>query len=98
MRNTEVRRSAMVHPIDAEVISRRLRWYGHVLRRPPEHVTRQVLNRELPGRRGRGRPTLTWDRVVRADMQERGLQPELAQDRRCWKQRTLKKFKYPFID
>ena len=43
----------------------RLRWFGHVQRRPPEApVHNGVLERVDSVKRGRGRPKLTWDESV----------------------------------
>ena len=36
-----------------------VRWNGHVLRRDNGDVLRRVLNFEVGGRRGRGRPNMT---------------------------------------
>ena len=35
---------------------RRLNWYGHVMRRDEEHILRQVLRMDTPGKRKIGRP------------------------------------------
>ena len=39
-----------------------VRWYGHVLRRDNGDVLRRALEFEVVGRRGRGRPNMTWKR------------------------------------
>ena len=41
------------------------RWYGHVLRRDNGDVLRRALDFEVAGRRGRGRPNMTWKRQVK---------------------------------
>ena len=37
-----------------------VRWYGHVLRRDNGDALRRALDFEVAGRRGRGRPNMTW--------------------------------------
>ena len=39
-----------------------VRWYGHVLRRNNSDILRRALDFEVTGRRGRGRPNMTWKR------------------------------------
>ncbi|KPJ11678.1 hypothetical protein RR48_02520 [Papilio machaon] len=48
----------------------RLRWYGHIRRRPPDYVDNLALHLSLPGRRSRGRPKTRWKDVVLKDMSE----------------------------
>ncbi|XP_063545740.1 uncharacterized protein LOC134753731 [Cydia strobilella] len=43
VRNEHIRGSFKIRPIEEKLSETRLRWYGHVMRRPEEHVTRQVL-------------------------------------------------------
>ncbi|XP_039276063.1 uncharacterized protein LOC120349649 [Nilaparvata lugens] len=59
IRNTHVRGSFRVAPVYEKIMEGRLRWYGHVNRRSPNHMTRKVLDMETQPR-GRGRPRLTW--------------------------------------
>ena len=40
--------------LDGLAMASKVRWYGHVLRRE--------LNFEVAGKRGRGRPIMTWKR------------------------------------
>ena len=41
-----------------------LRWYGHVLRKDEAEGVKRAWNLEVDGRRGRGRPKLTWKSIV----------------------------------
>ena len=43
-------------------------WFGHVQRRGSGYIGRRMLEMELPGRRGRGRPKRYMD-AVKEDMQ-----------------------------
>ncbi|PVH47796.1 hypothetical protein PAHAL_4G154400 [Panicum hallii] len=71
VRNEEIRDRVRVAPIEEKLIQHRLRWFGHVQRRPPEAPVRSgVLKRGDNVRRGRGRPRLTWDETVKRDLNE----------------------------
>ena len=56
-------------PIKEKLIQHRLRWFGHVQRRPPEAPVRSgVLKCVDKVKRGRGRPKLIWDESVKRDL------------------------------
>jgi hypothetical protein len=70
MRLREILRSG----IEEKLIQHRLRWFGHVQRRPNEASVRSgVLERFVNIRRGRGQPKLTWDDAVKRDLKEWGI-------------------------
>ncbi|PVH62760.1 hypothetical protein PAHAL_3G390000 [Panicum hallii] len=84
--NEEIRDRVGVAPIEEKVIQHRLRWFGHVQRRPPEAPVRSgVLKRGDNVKRGRGRPRLTWDKTVKRDLKEWNIAKELAMDRSAWR-------------
>ena len=62
-----------------EVRERRLKWYGHVIRRE-EHCLFEggprVMEMKVQGRRKRGRPKRIWLDRVRGDIKEKGLSAE----------------------
>jgi hypothetical protein len=63
VRNDDIRDRLGVAPIEEKLVQHRLRWFGHVQRRPskaPVHCG--VLSRDINVRRGRGRPKLTCGR------------------------------------
>jgi hypothetical protein len=69
VRNEEIRDRVGVSPIEEKLIQYRLRWFGHVQRRPFETPVRSgVLKRDDNVKRGRGRPRLTWDETVKRDL------------------------------
>jgi hypothetical protein len=68
VRHTYIRGSFKVRSIPEKLTEGRLRWYGHIMRREPEHMSRKVLDIFPPPKR-RGRPRLTWMATVRKDMQ-----------------------------
>ena len=74
-----------VYDIAGKLRETRLLWYGHVQRREEQHVTKRVLNMELPGRRKQGRPKRRWRDCVREDMKKCGLTEADAQDCSKWK-------------
>ncbi|VDP13114.1 unnamed protein product [Heligmosomoides polygyrus] len=70
-------------PIQLKMREQRLRWYGHILRRPE---TRFALNFEGPGRRPRGAPGRRWKDVIKRDLAELGATADDALDRMRWRQ------------
>jgi len=67
----------------------RLRWYGHVMRREEEVGIRKVLEVEVPGVVGRGRPKMGWREQVEKDMLRTGLQSVDVCDRTRWRRGVL---------
>ena len=64
----------------------RLRWFGHVQRRPPEAPVRiGVLERVDNVKRGRGRPKLTCDELVKRDLRDWNISKEIVLDRSAWR-------------
>jgi hypothetical protein len=60
----------------------RLRWFGHIQRRPLEALVRSgVISQASNGKRGRGRPTLTWEKS-KGDLKDWSITQRLALDRR----------------
>ena len=65
---------------------RRLRWYGHVLRKDDRDWVKRVWKDwEVAGPRPRGRPRKTWEATVVEDCTELRVSAEDAQDKRRWK-------------
>ena len=48
-----------------------MKWYGHVLRRDEEHVSKRVMAMEVPGERRRGRQKRRWLGSIRNDLSVR---------------------------
>ena len=89
IQNQRVRGSFGVAPIVEKMTESRLRLYGHIMRRPAEHMVRKTLEiDELPRRPGR--PKTTWMARVRRDMKAENLNENTTQDRKIWKLRTRK--------
>jgi hypothetical protein len=66
VRNDNIRGRLGVAPIDEKLVQHWLRWFGHVQWRPPEAPMRSVILRhDINGKRGRGRPKLSWEESKR---------------------------------
>ena len=75
-----------LHDISDVVRSRRLRWYGHVMRSPG--CINDVTHFNAPGDRSRGRPAKTWSSCVEDDLRRCGLKDADPLDRVEWRRRV----------
>ena len=74
-----------VGEIAKKVQERRLKWYGHVMRREEQYVGRRAMKMEVQGRKKIGRPKRRWLDRVRDDIKEKGLSGEDVYDRATWR-------------
>ncbi|KAL4304934.1 hypothetical protein AHAS_Ahas16G0027900 [Arachis hypogaea] len=82
IRNEDIRERVGVAPIVEKMVKSRLRWFGHVRRRPIEHPVRRVDEMEDGQRaKGRGRPKKTIHKVVKRDLHVNGLSVDMIHDR-----------------
>ncbi|GKA74047.1 hypothetical protein Tco_0780349 [Tanacetum coccineum] len=65
----------------------RLRWFGHVKRRPQNAPVRRVEAMLVEGSRRRGRPKLRWEDRLKQDMMELLLSVDMTSDRNGWRDR-----------
>jgi hypothetical protein len=72
-----------------DINTKQLKWYGHVQRMEEGRLPKQVMKCNPPGRRKRGRPTLTWMEGIRGLMGEKGLVEEDWNDKRVEKEDTI---------
>ncbi|RCV31587.1 hypothetical protein SETIT_6G189700v2 [Setaria italica] len=73
VQNENIRDRLGVAPIEEKLIQHRLRWFGHIQRKSPEAP------------RGRGRPKLTWEEVIKEDLKGWNISKDLVLDRSAWK-------------
>ncbi|GJV69189.1 hypothetical protein Tco_1484698 [Tanacetum coccineum] len=66
----------------------RLRWFGHVRRRPQSAPVRRVEALVVDSIRRRGRPKLRWEDRVKLDMKELLLSEDMTSDRNEWRAKT----------
>jgi len=86
VRNDDIRERLGVAPIEEKLVQHRLRWFGHIQRRPPEApVHSGRIKRAENVKRGRGRPNLTWEESVKRDLKVWNIDKDLAMDRGAWK-------------
>jgi hypothetical protein len=80
-RNDDISDRLGVAPIEEKLIQHRLRWFGHVQRRPPEApVHRGIIRRDNNVKRGRCRPNLIWEEAIKRDLKEWNIPMELCLD------------------
>ena len=66
-------RVGVVVTIEDFIIQRRLRWYGHVIRRDISSQIREVMEHEIPGKRKKGQPRKSWEECIKKDLEQYGL-------------------------
>ncbi|KAJ0851966.1 hypothetical protein HanRHA438_Chr14g0632811 [Helianthus annuus] len=87
IKNEVFRERLGVASISDKIKEGRLRWFGHVKRRQTTAPVRVVETLTVEGRRGRGRPKLTWEEQIRHDLLESHLSEDMVQDRTSWRRR-----------
>jgi hypothetical protein len=83
VRNDDIRERLGMTPVEKKLVQHRLRWFGHMQRRPAEAPIRnRVIRRTGNNKRGRGQPNLTWEESVKRGLKDWRITKELALDRR----------------
>lgn len=86
IKNVDIRTRVGVAAFNDKMRESRLRWFGHVKRRPPSAVVRRSEGLvPINSSRGRGRPKKRWNEVIKNDLAYLGIREELAQDRPIWR-------------
>ena len=88
VRNEDIRTKIGVAPIEEKMRENRLRWFGHVRRRPIDASVRRVEFINLGQvKRAKGRPKKTWMEVIRQDIEAKSLNEGILLDRTEWRKR-----------
>ena len=86
IRNEVIRDKIEVASIEDKMRDARLRWFGHIRRRPRDALVRSCETMDCPDyRRRRGRTKKSWSEVIRHDLKILGLMEDMAQDRKLWR-------------
>ncbi|KAM1087697.1 hypothetical protein ACFX2B_013050 [Malus domestica] len=86
IRNEDIRGKVGVAEIEGKMRENKLRWFGHVQRRPTDAPIRRCdYGTEVQGRRGRGRPRKTLEETLRKDLEYLDLTEDMTQDRTQWR-------------
>ncbi|KAH1232354.1 Craniofacial development protein 2 [Glycine max] len=86
IKNEAIRERVGVAPIVEKMVENRLRWFGHVERRPVDSVVRRVDQMERRQTiRGRGRPKKTIREVIKKDLELNDLDRSMVLDRTLWR-------------
>ena len=85
IRNERIRGTTKVGEITKKVQERRLKWYGHVMRREEHYVGRRAIEMKVHGRKNRGRPKRRWLDKVDDDIKERRLSADQVYGRATWR-------------
>ena len=89
IRNERIRGTAEVGKIAKKVQERRLKWYGHVMRREEHFVGRRAMVMKVQGRSKRGIPKIRWLHKVNDDIKEKGLSADDVYHRATWRRMSL---------
>ncbi|VDP23833.1 unnamed protein product [Heligmosomoides polygyrus] len=88
VRSVSIRQRFGVAPTADKLREARLWWYGHVLRADDDTVRKIGLNKDVPGKRSKGRPRQRWLDMLHMDLKEAGIHPDQACDRAKWLHHT----------
>jgi hypothetical protein len=58
IRNEYIRGRLKLEPVTEKMRSKRLAWYGHVMRRDESHITKRVMSMNVDGHLRRDRPKM----------------------------------------
>ena len=72
-----------IEDLDLILKERRLPWYGHVER--SSGAIKTTFDIQVDGKRGPGRPKMTWKQLTERDCREWKLSAINSHDRRTWR-------------
>jgi hypothetical protein len=83
VQNDDIHERLGVAPVGEKLAQHRLRWFGHIQKRPAETPIRnRIIGRTDNEKKDRGRPNLTWKKSVKRDLNDWCITKKLALDRR----------------
>ena len=83
IRSTELHALLGIEDLDLILKERRLRWYGHVER--SNCAVKTAFDIQIVGKRGPGRPKMTWKQLTERDCREWKLSAIDPHDRDTWR-------------
>ncbi|KAL6561231.1 hypothetical protein OROMI_016832 [Orobanche minor] len=88
LRNEVIREKVRVASIEDKMMENRLRWFGHVRRRPVDAPVRKLESWGTSNIvKGKGRPKKTWIKLIENDMRFLGIGESMAMERQIWRER-----------
>ncbi|KAL6536543.1 hypothetical protein OROGR_013115 [Orobanche gracilis] len=88
LRNEVIREKVRVASIEDKMMENRLRWFGHLRRRPVDAPVRRLESwRTINIVKGRCRPKKTWIKLIENDMRFLGIGENMTMERQIWKER-----------
>ncbi|KAL6550597.1 hypothetical protein OROMI_021085 [Orobanche minor] len=88
LRNEVIREKVRVASIEDKMMENRLRWFGHVRRRPVDAPVRRLESWGTSNIvKGRDRPKKTWIKLIENDMRFLGIRESMAMERQIWRER-----------
>ena len=70
-----------------KISKNRLKRFGHVMRMKEEHLVTGMLDVDIPRKRRRRRPNLTWNDACKRDMTKAGLKEDNTTNRAAWRKK-----------
>ena len=88
VRNVDIRHRTKVAPMHEKIEEKMMRWYGHIQRRPNNHITRKALAVDLGTKKKPGRPKATWKGQIEKILKGNNINPNEVQNRKQYNLRT----------
>ena len=85
IRNEDIGKEAHIKPVETILENKRLKWFGHCLRRKHNHIMCEIFTtRSFWEKQQWGRPKKRWRDNIQGDMKKYQLTEDMAQDRKYW--------------